>query len=459
MSEIDSLIRNGRLILNPCAGGGRAPHRPLRYPNFRRSGSCMPLSPKANVDPAPGWSRAALLAIACAALIVTTSMGVRQSFGLFMQPVGTEFGFGRETFGFAIALQNLLFGLVQPFVGALADRHGARRVVVGGALLYALGLGLAAMSQSSLGLLTALGLFVGAGLSGTTFVVVMSAVGRWVRPEQRSMAFGLVTAGGSFGQFAVVPMAQGLITSLGWRAAMLGLLLMVLASMLAIFGLKGEKVAGAAPGRALPDALGATLRRAAMHRHFWLLNFGFFVCGFHIAFVATHFPAYLVDQGIGADVGAIALGLVGLFNIVGSYLFGLWGGAQSRPMLLALLYGARALAIAIFLLLPSSAPSALLFAAVFGFLWLGTVPLTSGAVASMFGVRYLSTLYGVVFLSHQVGSFLGAWLAGRLYDATGSYDAVWLTSIALGVIAAAASLVTRDDAVPEHVPLAARSTA
>ena len=395
-----------------------------------------------------GWSRTALLAIACAALIVTVSMGIRQSFGLFMQPIGGEFGLGREFFGFAIALQNLLFGLVQPVVGALADRHGARRVVAAGGVVYALGLGLAALSQSSAGMLTALGLFIGLGLSGTTFVVLMGAIGRWVRPEQRSLAFGLVTAGGSFGQFAVVPLAQAMIGGLGWRGAMFGLLVLMLLSLFAILGLKGDARLGSAGVSAAREPLGAALRRAAGSGHYWLLNFGFFVCGFHIAFIATHFPAYLVDRGVAAGVGAFALGLVGLFNIAGSYLFGIWGGHHSRPWLLAALYGARALVIALFLLLPLSAMSALVFAAVFGFLWLGTVPLTSGAVASMFGLQYLSTLYGVVFLSHQVGSFLGAWLAGRLFDATGTYDAVWLTSIALGLIAAVASAFTRDDPVP-----------
>jgi MFS family permease len=395
-----------------------------------------------------GWTRAAALAIACAALIVTVSMGIRQSFGLFLQPVGADFGLGREFFGFAIALQNLLFGIAQPFVGALADRHGTRRVVVGGGLVYALGLGLAATAQSSLGMLAALGLFVGIGLSGTTFVVLMAAIGRWVRPEQRSLAFGLVTAGGSFGQFAVVPLAQGLIGWLGWRGALVALLLLMLAALLAVLGLKGDASASAGATRTAPESFGAALRRAAGSRHYWLLNFGFFVCGFHIAFVATHFPAYLVDRGIGAGVGAFALGLIGLFNIAGSYLFGVWGGRHSRPYLLAALYASRAVAIAVFLLLPLSPATALVFAAVFGFLWLGTVPLTSGAVASMFGLQYLSTLYGVVFLSHQVGSFLGAWLAGRMFDATGSYDAVWLASIALGLFAAGVSFATRDAPVP-----------
>lgn len=405
------------------------------------------MSPSAS-NAAPAWNRAVLVAIGCAALIVTLSMGVRQSFGLFLQPAGAELGFGREAFGFAIALQNLLFGLAQPFVGALADRHGARRVVVGGAVVYGAGLVLAACAGSAVGLGGGLGVLVGLGLSGTTFVVVMSAVGRWVRPEQRSLAFGLVTAGGSFGQFAVVPLAQALIAGVGWRGALLGLLLLVAASALAVIGLRGTPVDGGGAAGGVPESLRSALRRAAVHRHYWLLNAGFFVCGFHIAFIATHFPAYLVDQGVGAGVGAFALGLVGLTNIAGSYLFGLWGGRHSRPQLLAVLYGARAAAIALFLVVPLSAASALVFAGVFGFLWLGTVPLTSGAVASMFGVRFLSTLYGVVFLSHQVGSFLGAWLAGRLYDATGSYDAVWLASIALGVLAAGASLLTRDDAVP-----------
>jgi predicted MFS family arabinose efflux permease len=402
-----------------------------------------------------GWTRTALLAIACAAFIVTISMGIRQSFGLFMQPMDDAFGLGRESFGFAIALQNLLFGLVQPFVGALADRYGARRVVVAGALIYALGLGLAAGARTALGLTGAFGLLVGLGLSGTTFVVVMSAVGRWVRPEQRSLAFGLVTAGGSFGQFAVVPLAQAMIAAFGWRGALSGLLALILLSLAAVIGLRGAAAGGAAPE--MQESFATALRRAAAHRHYWLLNFGFFVCGFHIAFIATHFPAYLVDQGLGPGVGAFALGLVGLFNIAGAWLFGAWGGRHSRPRLLAALYGARALAIAVFLWLPLSAASALVFAAAFGFLWLGTVPLTSGAVASMFGVRYLSTLYGIVFLSHQVGSFLGAWLAGRFYDATSSYDAVWLTSIALGVLAALASWMTRDEAAPAWAPAGARA--
>ena len=392
------------------------------------------------------WTRAAVIAIACGALIVTLSMGVRQSFAMFMQPMGVEFGFGREYFGFALAVQNLLFGIAQPFVGAVADRYGVRRVLVVGTIVYAAGLALAAFAHAPGDVMTALGVMIGLGLSGTTFVVVLTGVGRLVRPEQRSMAFGLVTAGGSFGQFAVVPIAQALIASTGWRGAMIGLTALVLVSIVAAIGIRPAAVANAA---ADDDALslGTVMRRAATHPHYWLLNFGFFVCGFHIAFIATHFPAFLVDRGLAPSVGAYALALIGLANIAGSYLFGLWGNRHSKPMLLAALYGGRALAIVAFLLVPLSPASALVFATAFGFLWLGTVPLTSGLVAGMFGLRYLSTLYGVVFLSHQIGSFLGAWLAGRLYDTTGSYDPIWLASIALGLAAAAISLATSDRAV------------
>ncbi|MBL8298798.1 MAG: MFS transporter [Rhodanobacteraceae bacterium] len=384
-----------------------------------------------------------MIAIACSALIVTLSMGIRQSFGLFLQPIGRDFGIGREYFGFAIALQNLLFGLAQPFVGAIADRYGVRRVLVVGTLIYAAGLLIASQVVLPGGIMLSLGVLIGLGLSGTTFVVVLTGVARLVRPEQRSFAFGLVTAGGSFGQFAVVPVAQAFISDWGWRGAMMGLAALTLI------------IAGAAIGIRRPQDLTSTaggndgglvraLTQAAAHPHYWLLNAGFFVCGFHLAFIATHFPAYLVDQGIAPSVGATSLALVGLFNILGSYLFGLWGGRYSRPRLLAALYAGRALAIALFLLLPLSPVSAFAFAAALGFLWLGTVPLTNGAVASLFGVRYLSTLYGIVFLTHQIGSFIGAWAAGRLFDTTGSYTAIWIACIVLGIAAAAISYVTRD---------------
>ncbi len=409
------------------------------------------MKPTATESPT-SWTRTAIIAIACGALIVTLSMGVRQSFGMFMQPIGRDFGIGREYFGFAIAVQNLLFGLAQPFVGAIADRYGVRRVLVVGALIYAAGLALAAVVLTPGGIMASLGVLIGLGLSGTTFVVVLTGVARLVPPEQRSVAFGLVTAGGSFGQFAVVPVSQALIAAWGWRSAMLGLGVLMLATIAAAVGIR-RPAAGTVAATADDGGLTRALAQAAAHPHYWLLNAGFFVCGFHIAFIATHFPAYLVDRGLPAQVGATALALVGLFNIAGSYLFGLWGGRHSRPRLLAALYAARAVVIAIFLAVPLSATSALAFAAVFGFLWLGTVPLTNGAVASLFGLRYLSTLYGIVFLSHQIGSFIGAWVAGRLYDTTGSYQPVWIASIALGLAAAAISYVTRDTPAAAPLPL------
>lgn len=390
------------------------------------------------------WTRTALIAVASAAAIVTLSMGVRQSFGLMMQPVGSELGISREAFGFAIALQNLLFGLVQPFIGAAADRFGTRPTLIGGSLLYIAGLVLAASATGATSLGLALGVMVGMALSATTFVVVLSAVGRVVPEAQRSLAFGLVTAGGSLGQFAVVPLAQGLVGAFDWRIALWILSALIAFIALLAFGLPGRLRKGATAPVIEGPALGEALRGAARHPHYWLLNGGFFVCGFHVAFVGTHLPAYLVDGGLSPSVGAWSLALIGLFNIAGSWLFGLWGGRHSRTGLLAALYFARGLAMVIFLWLPLTPASALVFASVFGFLWLGTVPLTSGAVVSMFGLRQLSTLYGIVFLSHQVGAFFGAWWAGRLFDATGSYDAIWWTSVALALLAAALSAATRE---------------
>lgn len=393
------------------------------------------------------WHGDLLLAISAAALIVTLSMGVRQSFGLLMQPIGRELGIARESFGFAIAVQNLLFGLAQPFIGGLSDRFGTRPTLMVGASVYAIGLAAAALSTDSHSLMASLGLLVGLALSATTFVVVLSAVGRIASPEQRSVAFGIVTAGGSLGQFAVVPLSQALISTLQWRGALWALCALILVIVLAAFGLPGrQRKDGQNALRPPEDALtlGCALRMASRHRHYWLLNGGFFVCGFHVAFVGTHLPAFLVDQGLDAHIGAWSLALIGLFNIFGSYLFGLWGGRHSRPWLLSFLYASRGIAMVIFLAMPLSPLTALAFAATFGFLWLGTVPLTSGAVASMFGMSQLSTLYGIVFLSHQVGAFLGAWWAGRLFDQTGSYQVIWVISIGLAVLASMLSAMTRD---------------
>jgi predicted MFS family arabinose efflux permease len=385
------------------------------------------------------------LVVACGAIIVTLAMGVRQAFGLFMRPIGADLEVGRDVFGLAIAIQHLLFGLVQPFVGALADRYGAGRILAGGALLYAAGLALAAVTTSAIGLHLSFGLMVGLALAATTFVVVLGAVGRVVPPERRTLAFGLTTAGGSLGQFLVVPGAQALLTELGWRTALVVLAGVVSLVVALSIGLAGKPADTSDAGPA--QSLSAALSEAGRHRGYWLLNGGFFVCGFHIAFIATHLPAYFTDNGLDASVGAMSLALVGLFNIFGSYLFGSWGDRWRKKYLLSGIYFARAVLIALFIALPLSTTTALAFAAGIGFLWLGTVPLTSGLVGQIFGVRYLSTLYGVVFLSHQVGSFFGAWAAGYAYDLMGNYDFAWSASIALGVIAAALHLPIRDSAV------------
>ena len=382
--------------------------------------------------------------ILAGAAVVTLSMGVRQAFGLFLPPMSPDLGIGRESFGLAVAVQNLLFGLAQPFVGAWADRHGAGKVIAGGGLLYLLGLALAAVAADFMGLMLGFGVMVGLAMAGATFVVVLGAVGRIAPPHKRTLAFGIVTAGGSLGQFLVVPLAQVFIDAFDWRVALWMLAgLIVLILPLAI-GLKGKREgAGAADGLPLKEALA----EAGAHPSFWLLNLGFFVCGFHIAFVGTHLPAFLRDEGLSAGVGAACLALIGLFNILGAAAWGAWGSRWSKKHLLALLYGLRGVTIAGLMLFPISTVSVLVFAAAFGFLWLGTVPLTNGLVAQIYGVRNLSALGGIVFLSHQVGAFLGAWLAGLAFTMLGSYDAVWIASIGLAVMAALANLPVRQESL------------
>lgn len=389
-------------------------------------------------------SRRAWIMILAGATIVTLSMGVRQSFGLFLRPIGVELEIDRQTFGLIIAFQNLLFGMVQPFVGALADKHGAGKIAVGGALIYGLGLVVAGAASQALGLMIGFGALTGLAMSGVTFIVILGAVGRAVPPEKRTLAFGIVTAGGSLGQFLVVPAAQALLDTLDWRVT-----LFVLAGLIALIvplalGVAGKPQAAKA-GDGLP--LKAALAEALAHPSFWLLNLGFFVCGFHITFVGTHLPAYIRDAGLAPSVGAGALALIGLFNIAGSWLWGAWGSKHSKKQLLVILYTVRAVAIAALLLVPLSAASVLVFAAAFGFLWLGTVPLTSGLVSQIYGVRHLSALTGIVFFSHQVGAFFGAWLGGVVFDATGSYTLIWLVSIALALVAAAANMPVQERAI------------
>ncbi len=391
----------------------------------------------------------ASVVIAAAAIIVTIAMGLRQAFGLFLPDMSAGLGIGRSSFGLALALQNLMFGLAQPFVGALGDKYGAGRVVAVGTLVYVAGLIGASIATDAVGLHLSFGVLVGVALSATTFVVVLGAVGRAVPVEKRSMAFGIVTAGGSLGQFLLVPTGQLLIGELGWRMALVAMAGIAAVMVVLAIGVAGKPaaaqgLAGDAPAQSLKEAL----REAAAHRGFWLLNAGFFVCGFHLAFIATHFPAYLTDKGLGLSIGANALALVGLFNIFGSYLFGMWGDRRSKKYLLSALYSARSVVMIAFLALPLTPFTALAFAAAMGFLWLGTVPLTSGLIGQIFGIRYLSTLYGIVFLSHQVGSFFGAWSAGLMFDLTGNYDSIWIASVVLGFMAALVHMPIPDRPVP-----------
>ncbi|GIZ12088.1 MFS transporter [Pseudomonas sp. NCCP-436] len=376
-----------------------------------------------------------------ASLILALSLGTRHGFGLFLPPMSAEFGWGREVFAFAIALQNLIWGLVQPITGAFADRFGARKAIVSGGLLYMLGLVLMGLSDSPQSLSLSAGLLIGIGLSGTSFSVILGVVGRAVPLEKRSMAMGIAAAAGSFGQFAMLPGTLGLIGWLGWSAALLALGLLV-ALILPLAAMIRETPMPASGG--VEQTLGEALREAAGHSGFWLLALGFFVCGFQVVFVAVHLPAYLVDHHLPALTGTTVLALVGLFNIFGTYIAGWLGGRLSKPRLLSALYLLRGVVITLFLLAPLTQWSAYLFGIAMGLLWLSTVPLTNGTVATLFGVRNLSMLGGIVFLFHQLGSFLGGWLGGYLYDHTGSYDLVWQISIALSVVAAVLNWPVRE---------------
>jgi predicted MFS family arabinose efflux permease len=364
--------------------------------------------------------RTPLVVITAGCLIALISFGVRAGFGLFLAPMSADLGWGREVFALAIAIQNIMWGLGQPVAGAIADRYGSGRVLAIGGLVYAAGVYLMAVTTTPLMFHMSAGVLVGLGLSGASFAVVLAA-------------FGIGTAAGSLGQFLMVPLGQAFMSAYGWSVALM---------LLSLFALLMIPLAGALTGRPPSQAttrdqsLREALREAGGHSSYLYLTSGFFVCGFHVAFIQTHLPAYLTDAGIAAAVGAWALSLVGLFNIVGSYVSGMLGGRYSKKYLLSSLYLSRAVAIAVFVLVPVSETSALVFASVMGLLWLSTVPLTSGLVAQMFGLRYMATLFGIVFFSHQMGAFTGVWLGGYLFDTTGSYDVVWWVGVALGVLAA-----------------------
>lgn len=378
-------------------------------------------------------------------LVAILSFGERSSFGLFLGPMTEARGWTRETFALALAVQNLVWGAAQPVMGALADRYGTGRVLVLGGVLYAVGLYIASFAASPLVLQLGLGISVGVGLAAGSFTIVIAAFGRSVTPAKRSLAFGLATAAGSFGQFLFGPMTQALIEGVGWERTLVILAVAVTTIIPLAYALRGRSEAeiGVAPQtfrEALSEAFG--------YRSYVLLVFGFFVCGFHLAFIAVHLPPYLTDLGMSPMLGGWALALIGLFNIVGSLSAGAIGARFSKSYTLSALYLGRALVILAFISVPVSPASVLIFAAAMGLMWLSTVPLTSGLVAVMFGTRYMATLFGFVFFSHQIGSFLGVWLGGRVYDQTGSYDLVWWISIVLGVFAALVHLPIRDAPAP-----------
>ena len=379
-------------------------------------------------------------------------MGIRHGFGLFLQPITMDRGWSRETFAFAIAVQNLAWGVAGPVAGAMADRFGALRVLIVGGVLYALGLVLMGLSTSGLAFTGSAGLVLGLAQSGTTYAVVYGVIGRNVAASKRSWAMGVTAAAGSFGQFLMVPVENWLIGGFGWQSALFILGCFALAIVPLAFGLKEP---ARPPTGAHHQSMGAAVREAFGQPSFQLLMAGYFVCGFQVVFIGVHMPSYLKDQGLTPDVATTALALIGLFNVFGTYAAGSLGAWLPKRYLLSGIYTLRSVAIVAFLLAPLTPWSVYLFSAVMGLLWLSTVPLTNGLVAQIFGVQYLSMLGGFVFLSHQVGSFLGVWLGGKLYDSTGSYDVVWWIAVALGVFAALINLPIRETAVRRPAPMPA----
>ncbi|NKB60394.1 MAG: MFS transporter [Alphaproteobacteria bacterium] len=376
------------------------------------------------------WRIGPATIIACGGIILLLSFGIRSSFGIFLQPISIDMNWSREIFAFSIALQNLFWGVSQPFAGMIADKYGTGRVIVVGGLIFAAGTLLMAYATTPLFAHVTAGIFVGVGISGCGFSIVLAAVGRAVPAERRAIALGIASAGGSFGMFAMVPLGQAFLQEYGWSTSFL-----LLGSISLIMVPLAAALAGKPPAdtSAEPQTVRESLREAAGHSSFLFLNAGYFVCGFHVAFIATHLPSYVIDLGLTAELGAWALGLIGLMNVIGALFAGALGDKFSKKYLLSSLYLGRSIVITVFVLTPPSVASVLIFSAAMGLLWLSTVPLTSALVMQMFGLKHASMLLGIVFLTHQLGSFTGAWLGGYLFDLTGSYDAVWWVSIALGI--------------------------
>jgi len=386
------------------------------------------------------WQTPAIILL-CGCLIGVLGFGARTGLGFFLTPMSLENGWGRDVFSLALAIQMLLWGAAQPLAGAIADRYGPVLVMSGGAVLYAAGLAAMAYTTTPAMLQLTAGVIIGFGLAGCSFTLVIGAFGRLMPPQWRSLAFGLGTAAGSFGQFLFSPLAVALMNGIGWKNTLVlfgAIVLFIIPLSLSLA--KPNDVAAPKAGAAPDQSVKQAFAEALGHRSYVLLVLGFFTCGFQIFFVSVHLPAYLVDRGLPAAVGGWALATIGLFNIIGAVSAGYLSGFIPKRYILSFIYFGRAVAIMIYVMLPPSAVTTLIFCAVLGLLWLSTVPPTSGLVALMFGTRWLTTLFGFAFFSHQVGGFLGVWLGGYLFERTGSYDMVWWLSISLGVLSALINL-------------------
>jgi predicted MFS family arabinose efflux permease len=400
------------------------------------------------ITPTP-WYHTVTALIVAGCLVAVVNFGIRSAFGFFTVPISDAHGWPREIFSFAMAVHNLVWGLATPVAGMLADRYGSARVLMAGAVIYCFGLIMMAFTETPFMFNVGGGLLVGIGVAFSSFSIVMAALGRIVPPERRSWAFGIATASGSMGQFIFAPLGAALISAYGWQNALLvlaglSLLIILFAVPLMVHNTSSARLSPGEADITMREAIGT----AFGHRSYLLLVSGFFVCGFQLAFIVVHMPPYLAEHGISKEFAGLAMGLIGLFNVVGSYAAGIIGGKGEKRVPLALIYLLRSVLVAGFLLMPVTPLTTLLFTMTIGLLWLSTVPLTMGLVTVMFGTRYMATLYGFVFVSHQLGSFIGVWLGGRLYDAFGSYDIVWWLSVALGIFAFIVHLPIREQRQP-----------
>ncbi len=392
--------------------------------------------------------RTPALIVACGCIIMTITFGVRAGFGLFLQPMSLEYGWGREVFSLSMALQNLAWGALGAVAGGIADRYGPGRVIVGAAICYALGLIGMSVISTPVGMYLNCGFLLGMALGGASFGIILAIIGRAVAPEKRSFVMGVATSAGSFGQFALLPLTQFMISSFGWHAALFALAGVVALVIPLAAPLAGKPAAMGGQPQSIAEALREAMREKGFHLLFW----GYFVCGFHIAMLTVHLPSFVTDAGLKAEHGMTALALIGLFNIVGTLSAGWLGGRFSKKYLLSTIYSIRGVLIAMLVFLPLTPVVLYTFACGIGLLWLGTVPLTNGLVGQIFGMRYAAMLASIVFFGHQIGSFVGVWLAGHLYDTTGSYSGAFMASIGLSVFAALINLPVNEK------PLAERAT-